>query len=286
MKPVLCLAVGAALMVLDVSNSVGVSESGQTLPGCLAPPALLAIEPALTHVASRIEKGERLTIVAIGSSSTQGVGASAPTLSYPSRLEAELRQRLPQTDIRVINRGKGGEDAPEELARLERDVIAERPDLVVWQIGTNAVLRREDQSSDGEALRRGVALLRQSASDVILMDMQYAPRVVARPAYSAMQRLIAEVAERSHVGLFRRFDIMRHWQSEQPQAAAAPAIGSDGLHMTDRGYACLAAGLAEAITRNWRSYEREARGARAARFASMGSSSMGGSADLVGGDTP
>ena len=87
---------------------------------------------------------EKLTIVAIGSSSTQGVGASSPAASYPSRLEAELRKRFPQVDIRVINRGKGGEDAPEELARLERDVIAEHPDLVIWQLGTNAVLRRDD----------------------------------------------------------------------------------------------------------------------------------------------
>jgi lysophospholipase L1-like esterase len=277
MKPVVCIAIAAALTVF--AGASGGSDGGQTLPGCLAPPSLLAIEPVLTHVAARIENHEPLTIVAIGSSSTQGVGASAPTLSYPSRLEAELRQRLPQLDIRVINRGKGGEDAPEELARLERDVIAERPDLVIWQIGTNAVLRREDQNSDGEALRRGIALLQQNGSDVILMDMQYAPRVTARPAHSSMKRLIADTAERARVGLFRRFDIMRHWYSEQPQPEAAPAIGSDGLHMTDRGYACLAAGLAEAITRNWRDYGREAHGTRTARYASMV-----GAADLAGGD--
>jgi len=42
--------------------------------------------------------------------------ASAPGLSYPSRLEAALKDRFPGLDIRVINRGKGGEDVSEELA--------------------------------------------------------------------------------------------------------------------------------------------------------------------------
>jgi lysophospholipase L1-like esterase len=145
-------------------------------------------------------------------------------------------------------------------------VIAERPDLVIWQVGTNAFLRRDDWTADSDAIRRGIERLRQSDSDVVLMDMQYAPRVTARPTYADMQRRIADAARRANVGLFRRFDIMRHWHAADPPDAA-PAIGTDGLHMTDRSYACIAAGLADAIAANWRRYEREAERARAARVA-------------------
>ena len=108
-------------------------------------------------------------------------------------------------------------------------------------------------------LRRGIAVIKESAADVVLMDLQYAPSVLASPAYAAMEKLIAEVAERNRVGLFRRFEIMRHWLSAAPADArrAAPAISTDGLHMTDRSYACLAAGLADAIARNWRQYQAE-----------------------------
>src|SRR5437588_4702028 len=81
------------------------------------------------------------------------------------------------------------------------------------------------------------------------MDMQYAPRVIARPAYTVMEQLIATVAERARVGLFRRFEIMRFWQAAQP-ADAPQMIGPDGLHMTDRGYGCLAAELADALAWN------------------------------------
>ena len=252
MSRVPSLLFGAACAVLGAVAAAQAAEPAAP-PACPTPSALLAIEPALTYVAARIKDGERLTIVAVGSSSTEGVGASAPGLSYPSRLEAELRKRFPNIGIRVINRGKSGEDAREELARFERDVLAEGPDLVIWQIGTNAMLRREDPATARDVLRRGIALIKKSASDVVLMDLQYAPRVIARPAYAAMQKLIAEVAARNRVGLFRRFEIMRHWQAAE-RPAAAPVIGADGLHMTDRSYACLAAGLAEAIARNWREH--------------------------------
>jgi len=245
----------AALALAAVSASAAAAPVPALSAGCVAPPQLMAIGPALDHTAARIERGKRLTIVAMGSSSTAGVGASSPSMSYPSRLQAALAERYPEDAIRVINRGKGGEDAPEEMARLNRDVIAEHPDLVIWQVGTNAVLRRDDLAGDGERIERGVGLLKQDGSDVVLMDMQYAPLVIARPAYAAMERLIANLAKGSRVGRFRRFDIMRYWQ-EAGRGDAPPMVGPDGLHMTDRGYGCLAIDLADALAANWRAHER------------------------------
>ena len=170
-------------------------------------------------------------------------------MSYPSRLQRELETRFPDLSIRIVNRGVGGEDVHQELARLERDVIAERPDLVIWQVGTNAVLRREDVREDRALIAGGVAELQENAIDIVLMDLQFAPRVLMRPGLSDMERIIAEVAEHSHVGLFRRFEIMREWD-RAGQFATAAAIGPDGLHMTDASYGCLAEELAAAVARN------------------------------------
>src|SRR3954447_14807428 len=82
-----------------------------------------------------------LKIVAVGSSSTAGAGASSPTASYPSRLLAELRQRYPGHDIAMINRGVNGEEAADMIGRFDSQVLSENPDLILWQVGTNAVLR-------------------------------------------------------------------------------------------------------------------------------------------------
>jgi lysophospholipase L1-like esterase len=179
-------------------------------------------------------------------------------MSYPSRLEEELRGRYPDAGIKVINHGVGGQDVGEELARLDRDVMAEHPHLVVWQLGTNAVLRRDDLSADEELIRRGVRMVKENGIDVVLMDMQYAPRVLARPAAAEMERIIAAVARSTRVGLFRRFEIMQHWD-ERHQLAPASPIGPDGLHMTDASYACLANQLAEALAWNWFSNAKLAR---------------------------
>jgi lysophospholipase L1-like esterase len=258
MTPLAELAFAAALAVAAGTANAADTELRSAPASCGAPPALMVIEPTQARVAAQIGHRLPLRIVAVGSSSTQGVGASAPGLSYPSRLEAALKERFPGIDIRVINRGKGGEDVSEELARLDRDVIAERPDLVIWQVGTNAVLRHDDLTADRELIERGVAQLKESGSDVMLMDLQYAPRVLARPAYAEMEQLIATVAERARIGLFHRFEIMRYWQAAQP-ADAPKMVGPDGLHMTDQGYGCLAVGLADGLARNWRAPQHAGR---------------------------
>lgn len=251
--------VAAVAVVFASSMAAPADPAATSRPvSCATPPALLAIDAPLDRTAARIQAGKPLTIVAMGSSSTLGVGASNPAMSYPSRLEQELKDRFPTVEIRVVNHGVGGQDVPEEVARLDRDVLAEHPDLVIWQLGTNAVLRRDNLSADEELIRGGVASMRERGIDVLLMDLQYAPRVLARLAASEMRLLIAEIAQHLHVGLFRRFEIMQQWERTH-QLAPAAMIGPDGLHMTDASYGCLANQLAEALAWNWWSHAKTAK---------------------------
>jgi acyl-CoA thioesterase-1 len=48
---------------------------------------------------------------------------------------------LPRQSIAVLNPGINGQEILQMLARLPEQVIQENPDLVLWQLGTNAVLR-------------------------------------------------------------------------------------------------------------------------------------------------
>jgi acyl-CoA thioesterase I len=246
------LAAGCAAALAATSLAAAEPQGGVGAASCAAPLAVAAIDAALDRSAARINRRQPLTIVAMGSSSTKGAGASSPAMSYPSRLEAELRDRFPGVDIRVLNRGLGGEDVGQEIARFGQDVFALNPDLVIWQVGTNAVLRRVEFADDEQSIRRGIGSIQERGIDLILMDLQYAPRVLARPAWSEMERIIDETARRAHVGLFRRFEIMREW--DDLQLAPMAMIGPDGLHMTDTSYACLARQLAAALAWNWRSH--------------------------------
>ncbi|MGH7095119.1 MAG: SGNH/GDSL hydrolase family protein [Stellaceae bacterium] len=245
----------SARLALTLAVALGSQAAVAAEPGsaaalaCAAPAAVSELGVPLAHSAALIAAGKPVLIVAVGSSSTSGVGASGPQETYPARLEIALRRRFPGADLRVLNRGKGGEDAGEELARLDRDVVAAHPDLVIWQVGTNAVLRRDDLAGDAILLDHGVAILRHDGVDVVLMDMQYAPRVLARRAYALMEELIAATAKRERVGLYRRFEVMRQWQKT---GAIGALTGADGLHMTDASYDCLAINLADALAANWR----------------------------------
>jgi acyl-CoA thioesterase-1 len=252
------LAAAFAGVLASLSPALAEQSGSVGVPSCSVSPALSGIGVALDRSALRIDQGRPLTIVAMGSSSTLGVGASAPSMSYPSRLEGELRDRFPDVEIRVLNRGVGGQDVGEELNRLDRDVVAEHPDLVIWQVGTNAVLRRDDLSADEQLIRRGVSLMKEDGIDVVLMDLQYARRVLARPAWGQMERMIGEIAHSNDVGLFRRFEIMQEWDHTQ-QLAPSAMIGPDGLHMTDASYRCLASQLAEALAWNWWSHGKIAK---------------------------
>src|SRR5258708_3438893 len=92
----------------------------------------------LRRVSRHLETDRPIKIVAIGSSSTAGAGASSPDATYPSRLELELTQHFLWHDIAVLNRGANGEEAADMLARFDANVVAEQPDLVILQTGTNS----------------------------------------------------------------------------------------------------------------------------------------------------
>jgi lysophospholipase L1-like esterase len=216
-------------------------------PVCSAPAELTRLVHPLTRTARRLANGAPLVIVAVGSSSTYGAGASSSAASYPSRLAVELRQRFPSRDITVFNRGVNGEETAQMLGRFENDVIAAHPDLVLWQVGTNSVMRDHSLAAHGVLLREGIAQLKQAGADVVLMDMQYVPKVLAKSEAPGMEDQLAITAKQENIDLFERFAIMRNWYDVQHipfEAFAAP----DQLHMNDWGYGCVAKVLADAIT--------------------------------------
>jgi len=214
---------------------------------CLSPKGGYQKLGSLPHVANKLIAGQPVVIIAFGSSSTQGYGSTAPEFTYPNRLAAQLKRHYPTADITVINRGKGGEDAPEMMRRLQTEVIDMKPDLVIWQVGTNAVLRNLDQTETEKMIEDGIARMQTAGSDVVLVDPQYSPRVNEKAESAGrMVRLLGKVAELRKVGVFPRFEVMRDWHERQSIPIDEFVI-SDGLHMNDWGYACFAQLLGDDI---------------------------------------
>lgn len=191
----------------------------------------------------------RLTILAIGSSSIEGAGASRRELGFVPMLEAGLRRRLPGVEVTVVNKGIGGETTKDTADRLEREVAAARPDLVLWQLGTNDVLR--DRSTDDifADFRRGQGVLNRAGVDVALIDPQRLPDNARNPAFQGRNPALGEISrlidlEAGRVGyaMARRFGPMSGWGGLE-----RGGVGPDDLHLNDQGYACWAETTAEGL---------------------------------------
>src|SRR3954454_13842 len=217
---------------------------------CRAPKGGAKTFGSLPHVAAKLADGKPVLIIAFGSSSTQGYGSTAPEFTYPNRLAAQLRRHYPGADITVLNRGKGGEDAPEMMKRLQTEVIDVKPDLVIWQVGTNAVLRNLDPAETAKIVEEGVGRIQAAGADLVLVDPQYSPPVNAKAENaSRMVKLLGRIAELRHVGFFPRFEVMRDWHEGQSMPFESFVV-ADGLHMNDWGYACFAQLLGDDIIRS------------------------------------
>ena len=225
---------------------VGPADALPSSKSCPAPHELMRLRGSLARTATRLSRHEPLTIVAIGSSSTFGYGASSPALSYPSQLAVELQRRLPAGEIEVENAGVSGETAIDMVKRFDRDVLSHQPDLVIWQVGTNAVLQDFDVARYRQVVRDGLERLKDAGIDVIIMDMQFAPKVLAHPLYREMERGLAELAKEEGVPVFRRFALMRNW-IESGQLDFTTMLSPDGLHMNDLTYGCIGHILADVI---------------------------------------
>src|SRR5262249_54335697 len=166
--------------------------------------------------------------------------------NYPSRLEIELKQQFPKLSFTVLNRGVGGEEVADMLKRFDSAVLAEKPDLVLWQLGTNSVLRGHLIGGHDALIRAGLTKIRTIGADVVLIDPQFAPKVISKPEAERMVTLISTTAKREDVDLFRRFEVMRHWHVVD-QIAFATVVSPDGLPLNDWSSACMAKGLGNAI---------------------------------------
>ncbi|MGL4441175.1 MAG: SGNH/GDSL hydrolase family protein, partial [Bosea sp. (in: a-proteobacteria)] len=93
------------------------TAAGQDVAGrCLAASAGTALGVGLPQTKARLAKGTSALVVAIGSSSTRGVGASSWAATYPEVMQRELVRLRPGARIDIHNAGSNGEMIPGQIA--------------------------------------------------------------------------------------------------------------------------------------------------------------------------
>lgn len=216
-------------------------------PPCTAPDRDIAAPAALPNVALALEEREALKILAIGSSSTAGIGATSNGMSYPSQLETILENALKGIDIQIINRGVTGEVAEITADRIRSEVAINKPDLVLWQLGTNDALTRVRPDEFETEVRDLLRWLKDNKIDVVLVGMQYTTRLARDPSYAAIGASLQRVAAEEAVLYVRRYDAMRYIARAH---ADLQLMARDNFHLNDLGYRCMAEHVAHALILN------------------------------------
>jgi acyl-CoA thioesterase I len=188
------------------------------------------------------DANDHLEILAIGSSSTQGIGASAPSHTYPAQLETELAH-----DDGIVadvkNAGVGGELAAKTLPRLLSALKVGWAELIIWQVGTNDAIAGVDETVFRATVEKGVAAARAASVPLLLMDQQFTPMSPDEARYERFVAIVHDIGARQRVPVLSRFAMMKRFGAK----SALALLSRDGLHMNDMGYQCVAHALAEAI---------------------------------------
>ncbi len=213
---------------------------------CAATEALPQKIAGLPRFSRALLSGRPVRIVAIGSSSTQGVGATSPDRTYPAQLRALLELALPAQKFEIVNLGVGGETASATVTRLRRDVPKLDPDLVLWQVGTNDGLNGVAPAEYAKTVGAALEFLKKRGDDTVLVGMQWTRKFAENANYVALRDATAQVARDEGVTLVSRYDAMRRLAEA---SGREDLIGPDRLHMNDRGYRCLAEQVAATLAR-------------------------------------
>src|SRR3954466_4754104 len=149
------------LLVLALTGAVSATER----PRCAVPDYLLLSEAKLDRVFAAVSGPHRLRIAVVGTGSSALAGPDGPRSAYPARLEVALNQRLSGIPVRVITLLRTRLTADDLAHGMDKLLVDEKPDLVIWQTGTIDAIRRLEPDNFKSALEDGVERIHRGGAD-------------------------------------------------------------------------------------------------------------------------
>ena len=192
---------------------------------------LIVLCGTLTPAAGRAPE-----ILAFGDSLTAGLGLPADA-AFPSRLEARLR--ADGTLVHVINAGGTFDTTTDGLARLDWS-LAEKPDIVILELGANDALRGIAPALVRANLDAMIGKIQASGARLLLMGMR-APPNWGEDYQHEFDRVYPELAQAHGVTLYPFF---------LEGVAMDPKLNQpDGIHPNEEGVAALVERIAPFVAR-------------------------------------
>lgn len=240
----MCAAIIAIAATTVRAQTMPAGEASPLSKDCQTPGVTVGGDMPLLRIERAIRERKVLRIMAIGASARHASYASRG--GYQGLIESVLEKAIPGVDVQIIDRGVSGELARDAAERMKVEVALVRPDLVLWQLGTNDALARipvdEFRSSVADALR----WLRKHNIDVVLVGQRFARGVASDKHYQRIRDVLRIVAEEQRVLRIGRYEAAQVIEQSRRQESDGQALNE--FLMTEAGYACLSEYVARAVT--------------------------------------
>jgi acyl-CoA thioesterase-1 len=175
-------------------------------------------------------------IVAFGDSITAGFGLP-PDAALPARLQAKLHDQA--IDARVVNAGVSGDTTAGGVARLAW-TLADKPDVVILELGANDALRGIDPATVRANLETMIEKIQASGAKLLLLGMR-APPNWGEDYQRSFDRIYPELARAHNLPLLPFF---------LEGVAMDPSMNqADGLHPNEKGVAVMVDHIAPMVAR-------------------------------------
>jgi acyl-CoA thioesterase-1 len=221
---------------------------GQTPPAfspqCEVPATDLAAPAPLPNLTKALDEHRPLNILSIGSASSASLGEASGVKSFPVQVTDILEAALKGVSVEITNRGVDGEVAETSADQIRSEAAIKKPDLVLWQLGTNDALARVDPGEFTDVVKSTIDWLRENQIDVVLVGLQYTSRFAKDENYTAIRQALMQIATDEKVLYIRRYDAMRYIAQTR---ANLHLMESDNFHLSDLGTQCMAEHIARAM---------------------------------------
>lgn len=203
----------------------------------------LVAESPLPNVAAALANRKMVKILTIGASAAAGRRSTRG--GYTKLIETILERAVKGLDVVMINHGVSGELASDAAIRIKTEVALDRPDLVIWQVGSNDALAYVSVDFVKLTVVDTIRWLREHKVDVILVGLQRVDQMRRNTHYIAMRDELRKIAADENVIIVRRDEAMELINKAKTEGGVPLP---DEFEETEIGYTCLAQYVARAIT--------------------------------------
>ena len=244
---VLALALGASA-AYGAESPAPTNDIVTLSPVCRVPDDIMMQEGPLPRVTEilRSQATKVVRILAIGSSSTVGLGSTTSKKRYPDQVEEILESAIKGLDIEIINRGVSGEIARDTAERLKHEVALVNPDLVLWQVGTNDALARIPAEEYEAIVAETIEWVKRQGKDIVLVGLQYSKKTSSDSHCAAIRLANERVAKKAGILHVRRYSAMQFLLNAK-MSDPPSLLSQDEFHLNDLGYRCMAEHVARAM---------------------------------------